>query len=979
MTRSLCSLTAFCLCCGRVQDAKARVAWAVTPAGADRERPTAGQTRKVEVEVVVLRVRLCLCLVRPLLDALHVPQLPTARSVALPRAQVCRAVSCQRTALLTYPQLTAANWGFRRPVPWLSMPWRVGRDLRQLSQAAHRVLERVRVPHYLLCVIAQPLHSTRRVLWPPAVALKHSHAPTVENENSVQEIQAQQETEDSLFQSSLRAGMSNEGAGGSDLAPLAPSAEVLSALSDLFAQHPMGCTVLDLRHSRTLYVVPILRHPSHGPDLVSHLFESKRSDLAIWTLQLAVKVGQTFSVRFYCQSAALLAKQGRWRDLLRVVHLARQHLGHTTTTLLNWRLHALMEIPHFIPVEEALALFEKEGVKPSRLTFHLLVSMHLRNCDLPSALAAIGAMESAGIPVTSKTTSIVMLNYRSFGLTPSIKAQAFDVLRTTTNDRIATAILNGLVQLMLDGGDMPGVVAILSSLTQTLEGPTVAHGEDIIPEDGACDETADPAVVYPTFLPPRPNIVNVTTYNILLEYLAAQGDLLYAIRVLQVMRGAEVLPNSRTAAALVRLYFATGHTNDALHVVAGTLSNTPAALSVLSRLGYSASIPPEQPIPPSSPPTIEIFNSLLLGTLKDYGLKGLYAVLSMMRAAQVEPNDMTLSILLSHQRQRELPSPRGLIRMVRILMSRGVAPAIQHLHVLLTPILRQERERARARGWHVHPPANLEAPVAVAEQPARDKYSHPTAGITFSTRRKHRNLLRPIVRSLIDRRVQSDRVIFGMRIKQDGVVRHDMEAANQAFRAMVDAGLQPNIYHYAALMEGYVFAKDMEAAERTLRVAMEAGLQTNVKVHTIIIFGYARLSRPSKAVDAFRFMVAQGIRPDVPAVDALASAFFRAKAYGMARRVLMRLWPQVAPLPDELLEAPLRELAVAFRQLHEPDDEARVREKMTSHEEHALRCAIWEIAKSWQNVSTKGLLVRTRGSARAVTTRTPEYTKALGG
>ncbi|RPD81973.1 hypothetical protein L226DRAFT_607185 [Lentinus tigrinus ALCF2SS1-7] len=856
------------------------------------------------------------------------------------------------------------------------MPWRVGRDLRQLSQAAHRVLERVHIPHHSLCVIAQPLHSTRRVLWPPAVAfkLKHSHAPTVENASHLRENQVPQEPGVPLSQAGLRTDGSQEGADGSDLEPLAPSAEVLSALSGLFAQHPTRCTVADLRSSRTQYIVPVLRHPHHGPGLVLYLLESRGLDLALWTLKLASEVGQKFPATFYGQLAAWLTTRKRWRDVLRVTLFARKSLGHTTTSLLNWRLQALMEIPRYVSVGEALALFEKEGVTPSRLTYHLLVSMHLRNCDLPSALAAIGAMESAGIPVTSKTTAVVMLNYRSLGLTPSIKAQALDVLRTTSNDQVATAVLNGLVQLMLDAGDMHGVVAILSSLMQAPEDPSSAPGADSIPEDGASNDTIDPALTPSTFLPHRRNVANVTTYNILLEYLANQGDLSHAVRVLQEMRAAEILPNSRTAAALARLYFATGHANDALHLVAGTLVNFPAAVSVLPHLGYTASIPPEQPIPPPTPPTIEIFNSLLLGALKDRGLEGLYAVLSMMQVAEVEADATTLTILLSYKHRREFASPRELIKIVRLLMSSGVTPTMQHLHILLSSLLRQEREGTRARGWHVYPSATSDS---VAEQPACTAYSHPTAGITFHTRRKHSNLLRPVVQSLTDRGVQSDRVTFGMRIKQDGVVKHDMEAAIQAFRAMVDSGLQPNIYHYAALIEGYVEAGDMEAATNTLRTARAAGLQPNVTVYTIIIFGYARLARPGQAIKAFRDMVAQGIRPDVPAIDALVSAFFRAKAYGMARRVLLRLWPQIAPLEDNLLEAPLRELAVTFRQLHVDNED--IRERLTSEEKCALRSTIRKIAKRWTDVTYKGLKARRMGSASHVVTRTPKYTKPLGG
>ena len=772
------------------------------------------------------------------------------------------------------------------------------------------------------------------------------------------------------------------GADGFRTVPLAPPPEVLSTLQELFARHPSRCVKAHLRRYGATHLVPHLRHPRRAPGFVLHLLESSKPDVALWLMRLANDIGYHFSPKFYSHVAGRMSSQKRWRDVLRVTYLARQSLGYTTTALLNWRLQALAEIPHLVPVQDALALFEKERVNPSRLTYHHLISMHLRNRDLTSAVNALQLMESSGFPVTDKTCAIILLGYRSFGLTPDVKAQALAALARTTNRKVAGTILNGLIQLMLDAGDFSGVVEVLSSVSSRLGDPFSDLGADITQGD---DAICDPPGAVSTPIPHKA-LVDVTTYNTLLEHLSPRGDVPRAIQVLRHMLAEEVAPDSRTAASLVRLYFAAGFANDALHVVSSVLHQHAEAVTFLPSLGFMSPVPPQHPIPPPTPPTIHVFNALLQGVLPQYKLNGLHAVLSMMRITGINADATTLTTLLSHKQRRERAASREMIRIVRILMSFGVTPTMQHLHILLRTLSSRSREVAYPRGWRT----TLTPTPSEASEPAdktfvdRAETFHPAAGVTFPHHRKHGNLLRPILQSLADRGVKSDRVTFAMRIKHDALVKHDMETAMQTFRTMIDAGLQPTIYHYGALMEGYVAAGNVLAAAKVMRMAAEAGVRADVKTHTILISGWARLARPTMAVKAFRNMVAEGLRPDVPAIDALVSAFFRVRAYGVARRVLLRLWSQVGSLTAQLSEASLRELAVAFRALHWPN--AVVREKLTYSEQQALRKTIREISRTWRDVMTKGLKAQTRRrgprehrAARDVTTHTTEYTRAREG
>ena len=144
-----------------------------------------------------------------------------------------------------------------------------------------------------------------------------------------------------------------------------------------------------------------------------------------------------------------------------------------------------------------------------------------------------------------------------------------------------------------------------------------------------------------------------------------------------------------------------------------------------------------------------------------------------------------------------------------------------------------------------------------------------------------------------------------------------------------------------------------------------AGVRADVRAHTVLVAGYARLARPAHALRAFRAMVAAGVRPDVPAVDALVSAFFRAKAYAVARRTLLQLWPQVAPLSAELADAPLRELAVAFRALHARNGSSGggAPKRLSSSEQRDLRRKMRDVLCVWKVAAGGRAGVGARGHA----------------
>ena len=179
-------------------------------------------------------------------------------------------------------------------------------------------------------------------------------------------------------------------------------------------------------------------------------------------------------------------------------------------------------------------------------------------------------------------------------------------------------------------------------------------------------------------------------------------------------------------------------------------------------------------------------------------------------------------------------------------------------------------------------------------------------------------MTRFLVQSLFTRRVQSNRFTFAQRMKR-AAMRGDVPATKAYLRVMLKRGMHPTAHHYAALMEAHVNVGMMDQAETILHSAIQAGVKPNVKLFTILIVGYGRQCKPSSAKRVFEEMVRKGVEPDLPAIHAVASAYYKAGGAGLARTFLVERWTGVAPvpLPPSFGTLDFTELAKTHRELHE--------------------------------------------------------------
>jgi pentatricopeptide repeat protein len=496
--------------------------------------------------------------------------------------------------------------------------------------------------------------------------------------------------------------------------------------------------------------------------------------------------------------------------------------------------------------------------------------------------------------------------------------EALPGVKSTT----ATAIVNSLMQMCIDAHDLPGAMQLLSLFNQRhvdvmLKVITVGN-------DGAMERKGAMSMSMDALTSVHGNLIpNAATFSVFINYLATQSNLLGTIQILQSMTTTGVKPTPGLVSSVLHVLFNAGQGDLAVRMVAGMCDTEQVPLAMFKPLmSPSCAWDEALPLVPSSVlPTIRVFNALLKGVLRIYGLNSASVILRIIRAIHLKPNAATLEILIAHLGKDKRANLSVLFRLLRNLSSPALRPTLRHLHVILSRVLRHEKYLLYGRGWnstaalfssrHTKPqrpfPENRISGVA-------DSF-HPIAGIDLPSGLTLRRTASSLLQSLSARKIMSDMVTVGLRIQHDAMVKCDIESAREVFNVLLTRGMHPNEYHFSALMEGLAHSGDIEGALEIMKSAKQAGVVPNVVMFTILIVGHGRQGNPDQAIRVFEEMVLAGIKPDVPAIDAISGSFFAVGAYSMAARVLKSLWPHIQPFPKELRGAPLKDLARSFRLL----------------------------------------------------------------
>jgi len=678
-------------------------------------------------------------------------------------------------------------------------------------------------------------------------------------------------------------------------------------------------------------------------------------------IELAHKMGSPLKQNVYEGVSHQLAEAKHWHLIPSLVVLGINNTGRTTVRLLNWRIRAYVEMNHHASLDRVFEEFEQQNLKPNRRTFHLLISGHVRNRNLVKAKACLHRMEEAGFHLDSSSHALLVSVYRSLGPDTLVQARAFEALRDVYGST-ATTVLNSLLQLRLDAHDFPGAMQVLSLFDRDNDPVNLAPNSGGSTTRGGGKYHLSPKRPPPlpsrTRSDPMPNPVpfDVATFSILINHMLTRHEAPQAVKIFHNMIAAGIRPDAPVVADLVRAYFAMGDEVSAVCIVEKLCEGHEEA----SRL-FNQFIPVKEGKsglsfdPKGIPLSIEIFNALMDGILGTRGLSGGDVVLRIMSICHIKPDTQTIDLLIAHLDKHERAFPQIILYALKEIYSTGVSPTLRHVHAVLRSVMRHEKQLLRGSGWNV-PAAKFSSRRHDLSRYPEDRISgvsksfDPTAGIELPRSQFASILMRPIVKSLSSRLVRSDRATIAMRIRHDAVHKSDLESARVIFRGMLARGMHPNEYHFSALMEGYTHKGELKAAKDVFNSAVRAGITPNVVMFTILIVGHARQGDPGSAMRVFRNMVAAGIKPDVPAIDAVASAYFIVGAYKRAKQVLTRLWSHIEPFPAKLHSVSLLELTRTFRSLHK--DDGGIRKRLTNEESLLLRQKLKGLVLTWKSMKT---------------------------
>lgn len=683
---------------------------------------------------------------------------------------------------------------------------------------------------------------------------------------------------------------------------------ILTEIEELVVLWKSGQLQTEDQRFLSLRVLPLLQDGTKLRNLTEQLVDARQPFSACHSLQLAYHLGYKFKSSIYETLAYRLAQTEQWNAVPFLVRLRKDQTGGLTVRLINWLARAYIETNQFAKLDTVLKRFEQTRLEPTRRTYHLLVSGHIRNRNLPKAKEYLSKMEHAGIPVDASTHALIASVHRSLGLDESVRDHALASL-PQLEARTGTIVLNSLIQMCLDAHDVDSAwgyltmfgqpVTQLHHLTRSGEGSTLQDG------DRGRNDSEDVSLEDDIVLSP-----DIATFTVLLNFLAKERDFTRAQQILERARQLNLEPDAQFVAALIRLYTSVGDLVTATSLAAHTCYDVPSSRRFFCDLGLPATDEGRHDLLPQPvPPSVHVFNALLPGIQGKFGLKGAWIVRRIMRMTGIQPDAFTVEQIMAHLSKVEHVRPRELIRVLRTLSDTFV-PTLRHVNLILSSVIRSETELVKSRGWK-HKRDIKKAPSGRLST-VSDSFD-PFAGIMLPRKLSYRALIRPVLKVLFKQRVRSDKATVALRIRHDGVVRGNIDVAKETFQTLLDRGMHPNQYHLAAIMESFIKAGEIESAESVLKQAIDDGITPNTVLYTILISGCAACGSPRRASRWFNDMIDRGVRPDVAVVDAMASAYYAVGAFAVARKILLECWRHVGPLPGSMDNADLRELATRFR------------------------------------------------------------------
>jgi pentatricopeptide repeat protein len=105
----------------------------------------------------------------------------------------------------------------------------------------------------------------------------------------------------------------------------------------------------------------------------------------------------------------------------------------------------------------------------------------------------------------------------------------------------------------------------------------------------------------------------------------------------------------------------------------------------------------------------------------------------------------------------------------------------------------------------------------------------------------------------------------------------DGRAAKRVWRAMVDCGVEGDMFLYAELMGALVRSQDTVSAERVLQSLHESGRRPHIVLYNTLLKGIAKQAKVQHAFDVLDSIIEAGVKPDETTFNTILNTCVRAK------------------------------------------------------------------------------------------------------
>lgn len=725
-----------------------------------------------------------------------------------------------------------------------------------------------------------------------------------------------------------------------DATPFPEFAPVIDAFA---SNDPLDNMIWLVKSSPSL--LPLFQDRKKIQDVATNLALSAEPYRSIDILELAHRVGHTGKHGAYEAVAHHLASIKDWRLVLLCVSLGIDHLGKPTTRLLNWRARALLELQQFGLLQGVLEGFDSAKLSPTDRTYEIVLTGCLQNHNLDGAKYCIRRMQESPSLQTTRTPSLIAKFHRHFAIDRKVRQDALDTL-PQLSPILAVNTLNNIIQSALDVKDVPICLDLLTLFEQS-------YVQEII---AVLEVTHDPRtqkILHEVDLPEIPVDLkpDTRTFSIIMNYLIRRSNYQLAINIGEVALRKRFPATEDIITSFVHAFFLQNCGNVALKMLSRISKPMKYEFGELHVRGAPKMDWRRIPNITNFPLTTRICNALLRGILRRQGLRHVPTIFAIMHANNLEPNARTLEILVSHMSSTEGVRPRTILEILRNLSASSFEVSVRHLHHLIRYILQEEKRSFFGTTWRSY----AKTYVRTYTRPNQKRRSRrrslgsgdqfdPLGGINFGSHSAYGYTARPLLQSLVDRKVKSDSAVIALRIRRDALLHGETESAQDVFHTMTARGLHATHHHFSALMEGYAMMGDLETARGVMELARNAGVSPNVVMYTILIHGYARKHDAGSAMRVFREMVEQGVYPDVASIDAVVGAFYASGASRLARKHLIMLWPYIEPFPEALQQANLMALRSNFRSL----ESSRSKTKWTSKATPSIYRQLYRLLAAYQ-------------------------------